>query len=121
MGPLVDGLECCGCLGVAAVGAKTVDVLVVRPAVGVGVLVGVRVPGVEDPSAVPQIAVEVVELRAVGVKGGRNGGVPFADGEGAVQGGASQPRDLAAGAVVGVATAFGGGGASTEGAAWAAE
>lgn len=66
-----DGFERGGGVGVALAGAQAVGGLVVGPAVGVGVLVGVGVPGVEDLLAVVDEAVEVVQ--DVAVSGGFEG------------------------------------------------
>lgn len=74
-----NGLECCGGVGVALACAQPVGVVVVRPAVEVGVFVGVGVPGVEDLLAVAQVAVEVVEGLGVCV-------VIGGDGEGSCRG-----------------------------------
>jgi hypothetical protein len=60
-----EGLERRVCVGVALACAPCVGVVVVGPAVEVGVLVGVGVPSVEDLLAVAQVAVEVTEEIAV--------------------------------------------------------
>ncbi|MGW0312693.1 hypothetical protein [Streptomyces flavidovirens] len=57
----VDGFECGAGVGVALALAEAVGVVVVRPAVEAGVLVGVRVPGVEDLLAVADEGVEVAQ------------------------------------------------------------
>lgn len=76
-GAVAEVLERFGGVGVALAGALAVGVVVVGPAVEVGVFVGVDVPRVEDLLAVAQVAVEVTEELAVcGVVGG--------DGEGPV-------------------------------------
>lgn len=72
-----DGLERGGGVGVALALAESVGVVVVRPAVETGVLLGVGVPGVEDLLAVADEGVEVAQELAVrgGIEG--NGGVSF--------------------------------------------
>ncbi|MGC0328132.1 hypothetical protein RKD23_001122 [Streptomyces sp. SAI-170] len=65
MSTVADGFERGGGVGVAPALTPSVRVVVVRPAVEVGVLVGVRVPGVEDLLAVADVAVEVLQGLAV--------------------------------------------------------
>ncbi|MCM2579686.1 hypothetical protein [Streptomyces meridianus] len=60
-----EGLERVGGIGVTLPPAKPVGVIVERPAVEVGVPVGVGIPGVEDLPAVAEEAVEAAEERAV--------------------------------------------------------
>lgn len=64
-GAVAERLERREGVGVALAGAHAVGVVVVGPAVEVGVLVGVGVPGVEDLLAVAQVVVEVAEVVAV--------------------------------------------------------
>ncbi|WP_437053508.1 hypothetical protein [Streptomyces sp. enrichment culture] len=68
-----DGVERGGGVGVAPVLTPSVGVVVVRPAVEVGVLVGVRVPGVEDLLAVADVVVEVLQGLAVCERGESDG------------------------------------------------
>lgn len=65
-GAPVDVLERCGGVGVALALAQPVGVVVMRPAVEIGVLVGVDVPGVEDLLGVVDVVVEVLQELDVG-------------------------------------------------------
>ncbi|MER6714604.1 hypothetical protein [Streptomyces sp. NPDC000877] len=76
-----DVLERLGGGGVADAGAPTVGVLVVGPAVEVGVFVGVGVPGVEDGLAVAQEAAEMAQQLPVGSGSEGNGVVLAVSGE----------------------------------------
>ncbi|MGW7786343.1 hypothetical protein, partial [Streptomyces tricolor] len=86
LGSCAQVLERCGGVGIALLLAQPVGVVVVRPAVEVGVLVGVDVPGVEDLLGRVDVAVEVVQELAVSVRVGDRG-CPF---EGSAAGG--RPR-----------------------------
>lgn len=65
-GAVAERLERREGVGVALAGAHAVGVVVVGPAVEIGVLLGVGVPGVEDLLAVADEAVEVAQEFAVG-------------------------------------------------------
>lgn len=67
LGACAQVLERCGGVGIALLLAQPVGVVVVRPAVEVGVLVGVDVPGVEDLLGLADVAVEAVQELTVRV------------------------------------------------------
>ncbi|MFD5114255.1 hypothetical protein ACFWNG_18395 [Streptomyces sp. NPDC058391] len=82
-----DVLERFGGVGVALALAEPVGVVVVRPAVEVGVLVGVDVPGVEDRLAVADEAVDMLQEIAVKSQVAGTGGA-----HGTGQGEGADPR-----------------------------
>lgn len=73
LGACAQVLERCGGVGIALLLAQPVGVVVVRPAVEVGVLVGVDVPGVEDLLDLADVAVEVAQELTVSVRVGDRG------------------------------------------------